>query len=513
MTPPATATPRPSRAAEAGPAAVAALTFVLHAACWGRYGPFRDELYFIVCGERLAAGYVDQPPLIAFVARAAHALAGTWVPGLRLAAWAAAALTVYAAGRLARALGGGPFAALLAAVAVAAAPVLAALGHYLTMNAFEPLLWTGLALALVTAVERGDPRAWFLAGPIAAAGVLFKYSMGPWAAGLTAGLLATRARRSVRWRPALAGVALGALLVLPNAAWQLAHGLPFLELARNGQRYKNAAFTVGAFFREQLLGANPVALPLWTGGLAALLVLPALRGARFVGIGAALVLGLLAATGAKPYYLAPLFPVLFAAGAFGAERVLQARPWRAAAVVVLGAAGLATAPLALPLLPVGALLAYQEALGVRPAPLERARLGPLPQVFADQFGWEGLVEAVAAAHASLPPLERARAAVFAQNYGEAAALDVLGRGRGLPPAASGHNNYFLWGVPAGRGDPVLVVGGEDEDCGNAFSERARAGRVRGHPLAMPYERDRSVWICRGATRPLAEIWPAVKHYE
>src|SRR5512138_2116081 len=108
-------TPEP-RSARLGPALAALATFALHAACWGRYGIFRDELYFLVCGQRLSAGYVDQPPGIALVAGAAHALFGTWVPGIRLFGWLATAATTYLAGRLAARLSGSGVAATIALV-------------------------------------------------------------------------------------------------------------------------------------------------------------------------------------------------------------------------------------------------------------------------------------------------------------------------------------------------------------------------------------------------------------
>src|SRR5512141_2543872 len=129
------------RLARLGPALAALTTFVFHAACWGRYGIFRDELYFLVCGQRLSTGYVDQPPGIAMVARLAYSLFGTWVPGLRLFSWIAVAATVYLAGRLAaRISGGGAAAATLGAVAVSSCTLLSGTAHYLSMNAFEPLL-------------------------------------------------------------------------------------------------------------------------------------------------------------------------------------------------------------------------------------------------------------------------------------------------------------------------------------------------------------------------------------
>lgn len=497
-----------------GPALAATAALAVHLACWDRYGVFRDELYFIACGERLAWGYVDQPPVIAAIARAAHAAFGLWVPGLRVLPWIASAATVLLAGRLASSLGGGAFAATLASVAVLAAPTLAGLGHYLTMNAFEPLLFLLLAGALVRAVGSGDRRWLLAAGALVGIGLETKYTMGPYAATLLAALLLVPERSLLRSRLALAGAALALLLAAPNLAWQAAHGFPFLELVRNAQLHKNAPMTPGAFLVSIFVETNPLLAPVWLAGLGWLLAAREARRIRFLAVAFLLLLVFDLAAGAKPYYLAPAFPPILAAGGVALERLLRARAARASAVAVLAASFVPAAPLALPILPEPRFVAWTEALGVAQAPLERHELGALPQIHADQHGWPELARAVADAYAALPPGERGRAMAFGQNYGEAAAVELFARELGLevPPVASGHNGYWLWGPPPGR-DVVLVISGEREDCGGAFRSRALALRMPSSPWVMPYEDARWIWICRDPVRPVAEIWAAVRHYE
>lgn len=497
--------------ASRGPALLALGALALHAACWGRYGIFRDELYFVVCGERLAWGYVDQPPGIAAVAAIAHGLFGTWVPGLRLLPWLASAGTVWGAGRLAARLGAGPFGQTVASAATLAAPVLLALGHYLTMNAFEPLLVLALAGVLVRLAAGGDPRLWIVAAGIAGAAVLFKYTSALLALSMLAGLLLFPERRALRTRWALAAAAFGLLVVLPNLAWQASHGFPFLELVRNGQLRKNVPISPGAFGLALLTDLNPVGALAWIPGVLWLLRRAA-GPARFLGAGAVLYVGLLVAAGGKPYYAAPVFPILFAAGGTAWDAI-RPRAIRVALPAALVLSGVVLAPIALPLLPVEAFVRYQAALGQRPRQLERSALGPLPQIFADQHGFEEIAATVVEVFRALPPEERRTAAIFAQNYGEAAAIDVYAEGEGVPPASSGHNSYWLWGPPR-TADPLLVVSDDDEDCGRgAWRTRTLGARIPSSPWAMPYERGLSVWICRGLERPLAALWPLARHYE
>jgi 4-amino-4-deoxy-L-arabinose transferase-like glycosyltransferase len=504
-----------ARLARLGPALAALATFALHAACWGRYGIFRDELYYLVCGERLAAGYVDQPPGIALVARLASALFGTWVPGLRLFAWLATSLTVYLAGRLAARLTGSAAAATIASVATFSCLLLRGTSAFLSMNAFEPLLVLAVVLVLLRLSRGEDPRLWIAAGGLAGLAVLFKYSSAVISVALLAGMALTPARRALRTRWAVAGAAFGLLVVLPNLAWQASHGFPFLELVRNQLLYKNAPSTPLAFLGGLLFDANPGNAPLWLGGLAWLLLAGRARDARFAGVGALAYLVALTFGHAKPYYATPVLPVLLAAGGAAFAAILPSRGVQRVACGVLAASALALSPIAVPILPEQALIAYQGALGLRNTAMERQRQSVLPQVFADQHGWRELVAGVARAYASLPPEERARAVVFGKNYGVASAVEILGPELGLPRglAVSGHNQFWLWGLPPGRGDPAIVVSDAEEDCGGLYRERRLAEQLPSTPYVMPKEDAHALWICRGARQPPRALPPAMRHFE
>ncbi len=511
-------TSRPETAPQLGlgPAVwgVALATLALHLATNGHYGFFRDELYFIACGQRLAWGYVDQPTLIALVARVSSALAGDALVLFRLPAALAHAGLVLLTAQLARALGGARPAALMAGLAVALAPVLLVGGHLLTMNSFEPLLWTGAALLLVRLLQSpaAPLRLWLALGAVVGVGLLNKYSMAFWTVALVVGLLATPQRTLLRSRGFLAALGLALLLVLPNVCWQWSRGFPMLELLRAGQAGKNAPFAVGSFLGQQLLLLGPATAPLWLAGLAALLAWRPLRPYRALGVGFLVTLALMLVLRAKGYYLAPAYPLLLAAGGCFAEVALPRRA-RAGVLALLGVAGLALAPLGIPVLPVDTYVRYQSALGVEPPRDENHEFNPLSQHFADQFGWPELVDAVAQAVAQLPPEERARAGVYVQNYGEAGALEWLGRERGLPPVLSGHNTYFLWGPRGVTGEVVLVVGEDDEaELRELFREVTLVGRVPRVANAMPYEQALPIHLCRGLKVPLGELGPRVKNY-
>lgn len=467
-------------------------TLGLHLVCGGNYGWFRDEMYFLACGRRLAWGYVDQPPLIALVSRLSHALSGEHVWLYRLPAAIAHAATVLLAGIFAQRQKGGPFAVALACVCVALAPIDVGQGGLLTMNAFEPVLY--LSVVLLALEGR-----WLAVGALTGIGILNKHSFAFYAVCLLAGVLTEPKLRS---RRILLAPAIAALIVLPHAIWQVRNGFPMLELLA-AQKWKNAPWTLPGYLVEQLLEMNPLALPVVLAGLWL-----AARELRPVAIAFVLEEVLFGALKGKPYYVAPAFLPLFAMGAVALERIHSR--WRAAIPAAIGLSGLALAPIAIPLLPPAALVRWEETLHAAPAQMERQRLGPLPQHFADQFGWPELSQAVVEAASQLTPRERAHAGVFGQNYGEAAALELLGSG-GLP-VFSGHNSYWVWGPPPGI-DTVVIVGGRIEDHLRHLRECRLAAREKDAPYAMPYERALPIYICDGLRLPMAEIWPRDKHYQ
>ncbi len=220
---------------------------------------------------------------------------------------------------------------------------------------------------------------------------------------------------------------------------------------------------------------------------------------------------------AKNYYLSPIYPVLFAAGAVAIEEWLAhcapgvRKAWPRAAVLSYAAvAGLAMVPAVMPILPPGNLVGYQRALGLAPPKTEVDHSGPLPQFLGDQFGWPELVAEVSRIYHALPPDERARTAIFANNYGEAGAINLLGPAHGLPAAISAHQTHYFWGPGDTEADTFIVLQDEREDLEEVFESVEEAGR-HFHPWGMA-EENRPIHLCRGLRMPLREMWPRLKHW-
>jgi len=221
------------------------------------------------------------------------------------------------------------------------------------------------------------------------------------------------------------------------------------------------------------------------------------------------------ASKAKSYYLAPMYPMLFAAGAVAVEVALAAwvptrqRRWAQAGVAgVVAVAAVPTAFVALPILSPERFIAYQAVLGFGPPQTEVSHTAALPQIFADQFGWPEFVAEMARVYHALPADERRRAVLFAGNYGEAGAINLFGPALGLPRAVSGHQNYFLWGYGKAGDDAVIITRGRRENLEAQCQSVEQAG-THFHPWGLPGQNG-PIFVCRGLKTPLAELWPRMK---
>ena len=490
---------------------LALVAVVLHLATAARYGIFRDELYYIACARHLDFGYVDHPPLIAGVTWLVLHAFGSSLIALRLLPALASGLLVWMTGRIAGEWGGGRFAQGAAALAVIPVPIYLILQHWLTMNAFEPLLWTWVLWAASKLVLRQDPRYWLLVGLLVGIGVENKYSMLFLAGTLVLGLLLTPERRWIASRYFIVAAVLAVLLFLPNLLWLVHHDFPFLEFERNS-RANGSRILRGpvSFLIDQALIMNPVLTPLWAAGLVWLFPRRAAP-LRFVAWTACLILVLMIGLQAKNYYVAPIYPVLFAAGAIAFERATVAsRHWlRAAYVSAVILSGVLLAPLVMPILTVSKFMEYQRWWhGFTPVRFEAEAASPLPQYFADEFGWKDMARETGRVFALLPKETQSSTAVFANDYGQAAAIDFFGPRYGLPASISKAETFWLWGPRTYTGSTVLVLGSDGKGDHKFFRSVEKVGRVD-NPYSRVDERF-DLFVCEGMHPELQTLWPKIK---
>ncbi len=496
--------------------AIAMATLLLHIYFNNRYGYFRDEFDYMACGNHLAWGFVDQPPLIPFLIHFCRAVFGDSLRSIRLIPALASAFLVVQSALIAREFGGRRFSLVLTAVAVALAPQYLSNGSLLTTNCLEPNLWMGCAYCAILAVKRANLHYWLWFGVIAGIGLEEKYTIALFGFAIVIGLLLTKERRAFLNKWIWLGGLAAFLIFLPNLLWNVRYHWPFLQLMHNIRaEHRDVVLPAGQYFLQQVFLIGPLAAPIWLAGLAGLLVSFRLKQFRFLGWSYLVCYAVLFALHGKNYYLAPIYPMLLAAGAVALEWILEvpSRAWLKPATLILVAAnGLYLAPIVVPILSPDHFIAYAKRLPFKLPVMEYAHeRAILPQWYADQFGWREIVQETAVAWNRIPPGDRAECAIFGQDYGQAGAIDFFGPRYGLPPALSGHQTYFLWGARGYSGNCMIILGDRPARLKKLFNSVEFVGVSPDNPYAL--EKDISVYICRGAKfGRLAQLWPSLKKW-
>ena len=492
--------------------ALAASAVCLHMIFAGRYGYFRDELYYAACGQHLAWGYVDHPSLAPALARLSRALLGDSLYALRFLPALASGAKVLLAGWIAHELGGRRFAQFFAAFCVLIAPIYLTFDSFFSMNSFEPLFWMASAAVVLRILNGGSPRLWLLFGAIAGVGILNKHSMLFFGSGLALGLLLTPARRCFASKWTWLGAAVAFLVFLPNLIWEVRNDWPILAVLRSVLGTKYTTVAPWDFVWQQTLLTHPLVAPVWIGGL--WFLLRDARGKKYAVLAWAyftVLIEMLVLHG-KIYYLAPAYIMLIAAGAvLIEERLLPlAGAWlRPVLVAPVFAGALIAAPLAMPILPVQAAIRYCRFWDVQSVHVENVPQGDLPQLFGDMFGWEEQVASIATVYSRLSPADQQQAAILAYNYGEASAVDYFGPRYRLPLSISGHNQYGLWGPGQASGNVVIAIGFRESALRAYFDEVVPAASVS-PPYALPEESGLTLFLCRRPKARLDRLWPQLK---
>jgi hypothetical protein len=494
---------------------VALIRLAIYIVAAPNYGYFRDEMYYLACGEHPAWGYMDQPPLIAWMAWLLEHTIGVSLYALRLLPMLADAGTIVVAGLFTRKLGGGRWAMFLSSLAVLVAPIYLAFSHLFTMNAFDPLLWILIAWLLVDLVQTGNEKTWVWIGALTGITLLNKYGVLFFIVGLLVGVAFSPLRRSFARPWFWIGAAVATLIALPNFLWQLHWNFPFVQLVRgvraNGRDVMLPPLQYLAQQSEMMgfVSSLLVLFGLW------FLISP--QGRRYGNLawGFLSVLGCMLLLKGKFYYVAPVYPVVLAPGAVVLERLTAGRAvqwFRPVYALTMLLVGALIAPTAIPVLSIDGYVAYTKKLGIQQQKFENQPESRLPQIYADMVGWEERVKIVAAYVHSLPPEEQKVTAIGASNYGDAGAVDLFGPKYGLPKAISAANNYWIWGPREYTGQSVILM---DENSPEKYVEHCKSLRLVARPndpYARPDE-NQPIYHCIGLTPDLQSLWPNLKPWK
>jgi hypothetical protein len=482
---------------------LATATVIVHAFTGRQYGFHRDELATLEDARHLAWGYVAYPPVTPFFGRLSLVLFGTSLTGFRFFAAVAESLAVVLTGLMARELGGTRWAQLIAAMA--ALPFCLVGGSLMQYVSFDYLGWVLTAHFTLNLLKSNDPRWWIAIGGSIGFGMLSKYSMPFLVAGLVVGVLTTDVRRHLKSRWLWCGVVVSLLIFLPNLHWQVQHNFISIDFLQHIHARDVRQGRADGFLPGQLK-LTLLAAPLWIAGL--YFYLFSAQGKPYRTLGWMYVVPLLIFVIAKgrDYYLAPAYPMLYAAGSVSLEGWLQSLRPRWAPVL----RGLLWTALAVD-------IAMMAALTLPLAPVSSVWFKVANEVngdFREEIGWPELVETVAHIRDSLPAEDRARMGILTTNYGEAGAVNLYGPQYGLPHAISGVNSFW----EKGYGDPppevVIVLGMSHESVEKKFAACQLAAHSWNRFQVQNEEtvEHPDIFVCRGLLQSWPDFWKQFRHF-
>jgi hypothetical protein len=490
--------------------ALVALKLLLHIAtnAFGPYEFHRDEFLYMAMGEHLRLFAMDFPPAIAMLSELTRGLLGDSLFALRLPPTILSTALLALAVLTARELGGGRFAQGLAALAVLASPLFLRTGNLFQPVVLDQFWWTLGLFALVKLARTDEPRWWIVFGTACGLGLLSKFSMLIFGFAVFLALLVTPSRRAFKTRWPWLAAAIAFVIGSPSIIGQIRLGWPLFDQMSDLRNAQLARVTPLEFIADQpAMGMGFVVAAI---GMTTLAFAPSWRRYRIVGWAGLLAFLTLLAIKGKSYYIGPIYPIMYGAGAVVLERLRLPR-WGAiarwATVALIASYGALTLPLGLPILAPVAMERYLAWLSLdRATETNVGARERLPQDYADMLNWREQVEEVARVYDALPSHERDRAVILASNYGEAGAIDFYGPRYDLPKARSFVGTYWFFGPGDLPGEVVILHGFNEDDFSGFCGSVTAAGYVT-HSYAVTEQRDLTVYLCRDPTVTLQELWP------
>jgi hypothetical protein len=482
--------------------------FIAHMLFAGNYGYFRDELYYIVSGtQHLSLGYVDFPPMIAYIGALLNVFTRDSLVSIHVVSALTEALLVFVAGMITRELGGRRRAQLLAAVSTLVTFAFLAFGSLFTPDSIDALWWSLFAFLVVRTVKRREPKLWVAVGLVIGVGLLTKLTIFFFVGALLISFLAIpSARQHLRSKWMVLGGLLSIAVILPMIYWNSINGWPMVHFYLEFTGDVSGGGPLN-FFSTQLALMTYLNVPIFVIGLYFYLRSNDGNQLRALGLSYILLYVFMTVFDMKPYYLAPVYPMLYAGGAVlvdrssilrkGKFRWFGSRPYLACLIIV----AMLLAPIAMPILSPPTLISNYGASDYQ--------ISPLP----DRYGWRGMVSNLSKAYDSLPASVKSQACIFTSNYGEASAVNFFGSSLGLPKAISGHNNYYIWGPDSCTGQVLITIGIPLSTIQQAY-KNVTTLTTNECSYCISYEQVLPIYLCTNPNfTSLATLWPAVRHYD
>ena len=498
---------------------LSSITLIIHlyAILFGGFSYFRDELYYIDSTRHLDFGYVDHPPLSIWVLWLITSLLSDAVEVVRLVPAILSAIVVFISCKTARKLGGGNFSSILTALSVTFIPIFMGMSSVYSMNSLDYLFWALLTYLAIDILDDPQNRKFIIWGIVAGFGMLNKISVSWLIAGFFVALFLSEKRKLLKTPyPWLAGI-IALLIFSPYIIWNVMHDFAHLEFMRNAVAQKYAEMTRIRFLTEQIMFMSPFVIILALCGIwYSAFTKEGRKNIVPAAIWLTTIIILLVNSHSKPEYLGAAYPSLLAVGAVFLEKKLNLSRWLLYPIkyvlpTLIIVSGIVALPAVIPILKVEGTIKYLKVTGLNPKSNEGHKLTQLHQFYADMHGWEELVESVKKVVDAIPGKDTLSILIVANNYGEAGAINVIGKKYNLPYCTTEHNSYWIWGFERDKYDVYISIGDSEEDVKSYAVDPVLKG-IHTAKYAMPCESKLNIWVAYKLKYPLKEIWKGAKKY-
>jgi len=498
--------------------ALICLKLFIHLWSANRYGFHRDELLYLIQGNHLAFGYMEVPPITAWMGRFARLLGGDSLFTIRTLTALTGLAIVWLSLQIVKKLTPKNSSEQLFAQVLVVACILASPALFRNHTLFQPVVfdqffWLLTYYFLLCYMLQAKPRYLLLVGAMAGLGMMAKYNMLFCGGGIVLAMLFTSHRTLILGKWAWAALGLTILLLLPNLIWQYQHDFPVLDHFKGLYKKQLQGSNAAGFLWSQIQMHQYVTVPIWLAGLVYFLKNARLR---WLGLTYLTTLILFLVARGQAYYFNGIYPLMFAGGAILVAQTLEKIKLRLLfkpmIILILLFFGLTMMPYGTPFLPIEKFVTYTQQIGIKPIKrLPNGRVQNLSGDYADMFGWPEQVKIVADVYHRLSDTEKKQCIIWGENYGEAGALNYLGKSYGIPTAISVHGSFYLWGAGNPQATMAITIGLSKKDMEDLFEEVSLVQMFK-HPYAIDEEHNIPILICRKLKTPLRKKWKGWRKY-
>ena len=478
-------------------------TLLIHLFTCTNYELHRDELLYMAMGHHPAFGYMSTPPLMGFLAFLIAHVFGTSEWAVKFFPILSGSLSVLVIAMMVRELGGRGWAVFLACLAFILSPAFLHTCNLFMPVPFDQFFWLMLAYLTLRLVNTQNERYWIGIGIVLGVAFLNKYSILFFGVSIFVALVLSEHRRLIWSRYFLYALILALVIVTPNLIWQVQHHFPVITHMAELQRRQLSHENPMTFMTGQLMLNFPCVF-IWLTGLICSLFIKNEKGIRFIGLSYLFVVIILILGHGKAYYALGAYPMLFAIGGYTMEKYFTG--WRVWLSFIFTGFAIAMSlfllPHSLPVLPIEKMAAYCKSsskyMGDWATRWEDGSQHEVPQTYADMTGWKELANLVVMAYDKLDSNEQKHCLIFAQNYGQAGAIQFYGKPHGLPDPVSLNDAFLFWAPDSVNNNMLIVVDDKPGALDSLFATYHVFGTVNDRYFR---ERGLNVYVCRNP-RPI-----------